>query len=41
MYEVSKEFFDKPAELKKKMRKPSGAASFHGYAGPGDEMLVS
>lgn len=28
-----------PTEIKKKMRKPPGAASFHGYAGPGDEIL--
>ncbi|ODM90281.1 hypothetical protein Ocin01_16398 [Orchesella cincta] len=39
VYEVSKDFFDMPKEIKNKMRKPPGAASFHGYAGPGDELL--
>ncbi|KAJ6636408.1 UPF0676 protein, partial [Pseudolycoriella hygida] len=36
---VSKEFFDLPTDVKRKMRKPPAAASFHGYAGPGDELL--
>jgi len=39
VYKVSKQFFDMSTEIKKKMRKPPGAASFHGYAGPGDEIL--
>ncbi|CAL8097868.1 unnamed protein product [Orchesella dallaii] len=39
VYEVSKAFFELPNETKNKMRKPTGAASFHGYAGPGDETL--
>jgi len=39
VYEVSKEFFDMSEDIKKKMRKPPAAASFHGYAGPGDELL--
>ncbi|KAG4076340.1 hypothetical protein HA402_005783 [Bradysia odoriphaga] len=39
VYDVSREFFNKPAKIKNKMRKPPGAVSFHGYAGPGDELL--
>lgn len=39
MYDVSKQFFEMPEEVKRKVRKPPKAASFHGYAGPGDELL--
>lgn len=39
IYELSRTFFQLPTEIKMKYRKASPKKSFHGYAGPGDELL--
>jgi len=37
--ELSKEFFNLPPEIKDKYKKVNQVKCYHGYAGPGDELL--
>jgi isopenicillin N synthase-like dioxygenase len=38
VYELSRDFFRLPQEVKSKYKKVDLPNNFHGYAGPGDEL---